>query len=49
MKVYDVLVVNEFIVGFKIIQIFAMSEVDARNIAEIKGYFVKDIAPAIEY
>lgn len=40
---YDVLVE-----GFNIVQILAMSEVDAMNIAETKGYVVLDVEKSIE-
>ena len=41
---YDVLVNDN---GFRIIQVLAMSEVDAVNIVRIKGYCVLDVAESL--
>lgn len=41
---YDVLVNDN---GFRIIQVLAMSEVDAINIVRIKGYCVLDVAESL--
>lgn len=41
---YDVLVDDN---GFRIIQVLAMSEVDAVNLARIKGYCVLDVAESL--
>lgn len=41
---YDVLVNDN---GFRIIQILAMSEIDAVNIVRIKGYCVLDVAESL--
>ena len=44
---YDVLILNDDFT-YSIIQVIAISEIDARNICEIKGYYVKDVAKTIE-
>ena len=44
---YDVLVLNNDF-SYSIIQVIAISEIDAWNICEIKGYYVKDVAKSIE-
>ena len=44
---YDVLVLNNDF-SYSIIQVIAMSEVDAWHICEVKGYYVKDVAESIE-
>lgn len=41
---YDVLVDDN---GFRIIQVLAMSEVDAVNLVRIKGYCVLDVAESL--
>lgn len=41
---YDVLVDDN---GFRIIQVLAMSDVDAINIIRIKGYCVLDVAESM--
>lgn len=46
-NLYDVAIIdNDF--NFRIIQVLALSEIDARHICEIKGYYVKDVAKSIE-
>lgn len=46
-NLYDVAIIdNDF--NFRIIQVLALSEIDAWNICEIKGYCVKDVAKSIE-
>ena len=44
---YDVLVLNDDF-SYSIIQVIAISEIDAWNICEIKGYYVKDVVKSIE-
>ena len=46
-NLYDVTVIdNDF--NYRFIQVLAMSEVDARHICEIKGYYVKAVEKSIE-
>ena len=46
-NLYDVAIIdNDF--NFRIIQVLALSEIDAQNICEIKGYYVKDVVKSIE-
>ena len=46
-SLYDVTIIdNDF--NYRFIQVLAMSEVDARHICEIKGYYVKAVAKSIE-
>ena len=44
---YDVLVLNNDFTC-SIIQVIAISEIDAWHICEIKGYYVKDVAKSLE-
>lgn len=43
---YDVAVIDDGF--FRIIQVLALSEIDAKNICEIKGYYVKDVVKSLE-
>ena len=47
LNLYDVTIIDDDF-NYKFIQILAISEIDARHICEIKGYYVKGIAKSIE-
>ena len=44
---YDVLILKDDFT-YSIIQVIAMSEVDAWHICEVKGYYVKDVVKSLE-
>ena len=44
---YDILVLNDDFT-YSIIQVIAISEIDAWHICEVKGYYVKDVVKSLE-